>query len=379
MRYDLWIRGGRIVDPAQNVDQPGDVLVRGSRLAAAAVGETPEASEVVDATGCLVMPGLIDFHAHLYCGGTEIGVEPDVSLLPQGVTTAVDAGSAGTANYGLFSDSVIARSLVRIKAYLNVAPTGLVTTRYHENVDPTHYDLAKTAALLERHRGELLGLKIRQSRNIVGGMGLAPLEATLGMAEQLKCPVVVHTTDPPGSPGEIADRLRPGDVFCHVFNGTGNTIIGPDGLVLPEIVAARRRGIHFDAANGRNHFAFRVAEAAIRQAFLPDVISTDLTTNTLFRPPVFGLPHVMSKYLAMGVPLMQVVAACTSTPARLLGMQQEIGTLASGACADVAVIREAQMRVEFPDTPGERRAGQVLLVPQLTVRAGRVVFRQVDF
>ncbi|HSB68088.1 MAG TPA: metallo-dependent hydrolase [Candidatus Methylomirabilis sp.] len=379
MRHAVWIRGGVLVDPARNLLQPGDVLIRGDRIIAAPAGDVPDAEQVIDAAGCLVLPGLIDFHSHLYPGGSEIGIPPDASLLPMGVTTAVDAGSAGVANYELFSRAVIARSLVRIKSFLNVAPTGLVTTRYPENVDPKYFDPEKTGALLKEHRGELLGLKIRQSRSIVGALGLEPLRAAVRMAEQLTCPVVVHTTDPPGSPSEIADLLRPGDIFCHVFHGTGNTIIGPDGGVLPGILAARKRGVLFDAANGRNHFAFPVAEAAIRQSFLPDVISTDLSAGTLFREPIIGLPHVMSKYLAMGVSLMEVVGACTSIPARLLAQQEEIGTLAPGACADVVVMQQMSRRVEFVDARGERREGRVLLAPRLTLRAGRVVFRQIDF
>jgi dihydroorotase len=378
MRYELWIRGGLIVDPARSTSHTGDVLTRGGQIVTAPAGETLDAEQVIDATGCVVLPGLIDFHAHLYPGGTEIGIPPD-ALLPLGVTTAADAGSAGVGNYDQFSQSVIARSLVRVKSYLNVAPTGLVTARYPENLDPRHFDVGKIAALLARHRGELLGLKVRQGRDIVGALGLEPLKATVRMADQLGCSVVVHTTDPPGSSSEIADLLRPGDIFCHVFHGTGNTILSPEGVVLPGILAARKRGVLFDAANGRNHFVFPVAEAAIRQAFLPDVISTDLTVGTLFRQPVFGLPHVMSKYLAMGVPLTEVVAACTATPARLLGMPNEIGTLAPGACADIAIFRQEKRQVEFVDTKGERRGGQALLVPQMTVRAGQVMFRQLGF
>lgn len=376
MKYDVWIRGGMVVDPGRSLEREGDVLVSRGTVVDPPVDGIVEAEEVIDATGCLVLPGLIDFHAHLYFGGTEIGIEPDVGLLPQGVTTAVDAGSAGVANYDMFSSCVVARSVVRIKSLLNVSPCGLVTTRYHEDVHPRHYDPERVAALFARHRGELLGLKIRQSRTIVEGLGLEPLRAALHMATPLGCPVVVHATDPPGSPAEIAELLRPGDVFCHAFHGTGRTILSSDGTILPEIQRARSRGVVFDAAPGRNNFAFSVAREAIRQSFLPDVISTDLTARTLYRQPVFGLPHVMSKYLGLGVPLRDAVAACTSTPARLLGMIGEIGTLASGACADIAVFKQTTKRVEFIDTKGERMEGEMLLVPQLTLRAGRVVFRQ---
>jgi len=376
MAYDVWIRGGTVVDPARGLERTDDVFVCAGRIAAPPAGGAAEAEQVIDATGCLVLPGLIDFHAHLYAGGTEIGVEPDLALLPQGVTTAVDAGSAGIANYEGFSSSVVASSLVRIKSLLNVSPAGLATIRYPENVDPRHYQPARAAELFSRHPGKLLGLKVRQSRSVVGPLGLAPLRATLRMAESLGCPVVVHVTDPPGSAGEIADLLRPGDVFCHVFHGMGGTILGSDGVILPEIHAARSRGVLFDTANGRTHFAFAVARQALAQAFLPDVISTDLVAHSLYRAPVFGLPHILSKYLALGVPLGVAVAACTATPARLLGMGGEIGTLAPGACADVAVFKQTAGPAEYLDALGERMVGRVLLVPQLTLRGGRIVFRQ---
>jgi dihydroorotase len=376
MIYDLRIKGGTVVDPARGLEQTGDVFVRAGRIAPPPADTGAEAERVIDASGCLVLPGLIDFHLHLYSGGTEIGIEPDLGLLPQGVTTAVDAGSAGVANYELFSSSVVARSVVRIKSLLHVSPAGLATIRYPENADPCHYDPRRTAELFARYRGELLGLKVRQSRSIVGALGLAPLRATLQMAESLGCPVVVHVTDPPGSAGEIAGLLRPGDVFCHVFHGTGGTILGSDGGVLPEIRAARARGVIFDAANGRSHFAFAVAREALKQSFPPDVISTDMTVGTLYCDPVFGLPHVMAKYLSLGASLRDVAAACTTTPARLLGLEGEIGTLAPGACADIAVFRQVAARVEYVDTLGERMIGQAMLVPQLTVRAGRVVYRQ---
>lgn len=376
MKYDLRITGGTVVDPARDVERTGDVFVRAGRIAPPPASAAAETERAIDVTGCVVVPGLIDFHLHLYAGGTEIGIEPDLGLLPQGVTTAVDAGSAGIANYDLFSSSVVARSVVRIKSFLHVSPAGLATTRYPENVDPCHFDPERMAEVFARHRGEVLGLKVRQSRSIVGALGFAPLRATLQIAESLGCPVVVHVTDPPGSAGEIADLLRSGDVFCHVFHGTGGTILGSDGGLLPEIHAARARGVLFDAANGRSHFAFAVARAALRQSFLPDVISTDVTVGTLYGESVFGLPHVMSKYLTLGVPLRDVVAACTMTPARVLGLEGEIGTLAPGACADIAVFRQTSAPAKYVDALGERLVGQVMLVPQLTVRAGRVVYRQ---
>jgi predicted amidohydrolase len=224
-----------------------------------------------------------------------------------------------------------------------------------------------------------MGLKVRQSRDIVGELGLAPLQATLKMADEIGCRVVVHITDPPCPLTDIADLLRPGDVFCHVYQGIGHTIIGSDGKVLPGIKAARERGVIFDAANGKSHFTFGVARSAIADGFLPDVISTDLTVLSLYLDWAFGLPYLMSKYLNLGVGLMEVVAACTSTPAQWLGRQGQLGTFAPGAVADIAVLRPIRRPTRFRDTQGEVFMGEQLLVPQLTVLGGRIVYRQVDF
>jgi Predicted amidohydrolase len=142
---------------------------------------------------------------------------------------------------------------------------------------------------------------------------------------------------------------------------------------------ARRRGVIFDAANGRNNFIFSIAEAALRDEFLPDIISADLTWMTLFRQPVFGLPWMMSKYLALGMTIADIVAACTATPADVMGMSGEIGTLAPGACADVSILKMVDHPCEFLDTDGDRRAGHKLLLPQATIRGGRMVFRQLNF
>ncbi|HTX52153.1 MAG TPA: metallo-dependent hydrolase [Candidatus Baltobacteraceae bacterium] len=369
------IQHGTVVDPSRGMCQAGEVYVAGERI----VADITESATAIDASRCLVFPGLIDYHLHLYAGGTEIGTPPDAGLLPQGVTTGVDAGSAGPANYANFSETVIARSTVRILSLLNVSPAGLVTIRYPENVDPRHYDPDTSARLFERHRGELLGLKVRQGKEIVGEFGLAPLRATLKMSDRLACPVVVHVTNAPCSQAELVDLLRPRDVFCHVYHGTGPTIFAPDGSVLPAIRSARDRGVIFDAANGWSHFVFASARAALQQGFLPDVISTDLTNRTLYKQPVFGLPFVMSKYLSMGMPLLDVVRATTSTPARLIGMEEEIGTLAPGACADIAIFKQVERPVQFVDTQGVRWEGNTLLIPQLTMRAGQVLFRQIDF
>lgn len=373
---DLLLRGGTIIDPYRDVYGKADVLISGGSVAASPAGENATAEKKVDVTGCLVLPGLVDFHTHIFPGGTHIGVSPDPALLPQGVTTAVDQGSAGVSNADCFFANI---SQVRVFAYLHVSPAGLATLPFSlEQVNPATFDPAAAGRFFERYGRRLLGFKVRQSAEIVGEWGLEPLKAAIRMAEAVNCPVVVHTTNPPGDVDDLVALLRPGDVFTHMYQGRGSTIIGEDGKVRPAVHDARARGVVFDSADGRLHYAIKVAKSAIAEGFEPDVISTDLTRGNVYDGSVFGLPAVMSKYLALGVSLPNVVRACTATPARLLGMEGKLGTLAPGAYADVAVFRLKEMPLEFRDVSGEVLTCSQVFIPQMTVLDGRVVYRSLE-
>ena len=375
----LLIFGGIIVDPASNVNASGDVWIDGDKISGVNSEQNSEVVTSIDVTGCYVFPGLIDYHTHLFYGGTAIGVSPDLALLPQGVTTAVDQGSAGVSNFERFMDSIVARQTTRIFSYLHVNPTGLASLPHStEDVDPAHYDLQQSRNLFEQYAGQLLGLKIRSSREIVKELGLQPLRQTIHLAEQLGCRVVVHTTNPPTSVGELAELLRAGDVYTHMYQGKGSSIIADDGKLAASIRQARERGVVFDTADGRAHYALGVAAAALADGFMPDIISTDLTLGNVYDPSVFGLPFIMSKYLALGISLADVVNACTAAPAKLLGMEGKLGTLTPGAYADVSVFRLVKKRAQFTDFTGRTLVCEQLLVPQLTVSHGKVVYRSLE-
>ena len=376
---DLLIRGGTVIDPAANFHGLADVLIKNGETVATPPGERIDAAQVIDATGCYVFPGLIDYHTHLFYGGTRIGAAPDLALLPQGVTTAVDQGSAGVSNVDLFFDTVVAHSQTRIYCHLHVAKAGLESLpSSSEVVDPVLYDLERTRALFQKYAGRVLGLKIRQSLEIVGDFGLMPLKETIRMAEEIGCPVVVHTTNPPDAVGKLADLLRPGDVFTHMYQGKGRSIINNMGKVDVAVHRARERGVLFDTADGRGHYALDVAKTALADGFAPDIISTDLTGGNVYEQAVFGLPLIMSKYLALGIPLDAVVKACTAIPAKMIGMEGKLGTLIPGACADVAVFRLVEKQVAFTDVTGQSLACNQLLIPQLTVSRGKVLYRSLE-
>lgn len=375
MSLDMLIKNGRVIDTARDYDDVCDIGIRDGRIVPAEGG----APYVVDASGCLVLPGLVDFHAHVFSSGCSFAVPADIGMLPFGVTTVVDAGTCGVADFPAFK-SAMALQTVRVKALLNVCSAGLSASTFHENVDPAAWERNKIVRVYRDNKDTFLGLKIRISRDVVGSQGLVPLAETIKLAEEIgdSCRVVVHVTDPPDSLAQVAEMLRPGDIFCHVYHGTGKTIV-EDGGVHPAVKEARRRGVLFDAANGNGHFVFEVARAALEDDFPPDVISSDLTTLTMNKTRVVGLPYVMSKYLHLGLDLRTVVKTVTSTPAELIGMGEEIGTLAPGARADVALFKIVDMPVRFEDTRGVRETGDRLLLPQMTVKEGVIMYRSMAF
>ncbi len=376
MNIDILVKNGRVIDTARGVDRVGDVAVSGRRIVPVPSGEF-KAEKTVDASGCLVLPGLIDFHTHIFYDGALSSVRPD-HLLSMGVTAAVDAGTSGCGTYEAFHNSAVVPSHVRVKSFLNVSSNGQSDEALPENVDPAFYNAHGIGRELERHAGEILGLKLRLGRSLAASA--KPLYGSLELAGRMGLPLCVHVTDSPCPNAEIARALRPGDIFCHMYHGRGATILDENGKALPEVREARKRGVIFDMANGKGNFCHEVAVQAIRDGFLPDVVSTDMTSEKLhFSPYCRSLPSVMSKLLCMGMDLTDLVRATTETPARLMGMAGQIGTLAPGAFADIAVFSLENRQVEHRDFFNKIFVGDRLLLQKLTVSRGDIVFSQADF
>lgn len=381
MKCDVLIKNGLVIDPAENIYEVMDVAIgQGKILCKGKITDSLEAKCEVLADGCIVTPGLIDSHVHCFDGGNESGMDADMICPPSGITTVIDGGSAGVSNFEIFSRAVIQPSKMRIKAFLTPSPAGQAMIHYYpENMDPHFFDLEAMLSMQERHPHEIVAVKMRISKNIVGELGLAPLKAAISIAEKMHLPVVVHTTNPAGTVEDVLNLLRPGDVYCHAFHGVGNTIIGDDGGVLSCVKAARERGVIFDVANGVGHFSFSVAQAALADGFFPDTISTDMGKKSMNRPPVRSLSHVISKYLNMGMPLADVIRACTATPSRVFHLEDGTGSLRTGSRGDVAIFKLCDKEMEFVDTFGKKMAGQKAFIPQMTVLNGNIVFRQTDF
>lgn len=378
---DILIKGGTVVQPTKQFMNRADILIKDGLVAKILTnGEDVKVNKVINADGCLVTPGLIDSHTHLFNGGTEIGVNPDAFLLPQGVTAAVDQGSAGIGNYESFFKDIIAASEMKIFSYINVASSGLTTLpRCLENLNPEKFDIVKLRQMLKKYSKHLLGLKIRTSRDIVGNYGYEPLKKTRELADELQCRMVVHTTDAPGTLDELISYFKAGDIYAHPFQGRHNAIIDSDGHVNPLIRAARAKGVIFDSSDGRDHYRFSVLRQALEEGFYPDTLSTDLVRANVFDKAVFGLPLIMSKYYNLGMSLLEVIKACTSTPAQILGCDTEFGTLLPGSCADIAILKLQDAELIMKDVFGDSMLCKQLFINKLTILNGKIVFAQLDF
>lgn len=385
MRADFIIRGGRVMDPYTAVDEIKDVVIQNTRIIDPQ-GEMVECDHIIDASGCIVTPGLVDFHTHIFYEGSGTCIRPDF-MISQGTTAAVDAGSAGTVTYESFYKSVIVQSAVRIKSFLTTYSGGQLDFKLCEDFNPDLINFTRMERVIDQYRDNILGLKIRLSKGVVPeDKGLEYLKRVVELAEELDAKlgtalrVCVHTTNSPIAAGELADSLRPGDIFCHCFQGTGNTIVTEDGHMAPRILEARKRGVIFDAANGRGNFSLETARRALKAGFAPDIISTDLTLDKFNIPPYAkNLLTVMAKYMTLGMSLMDVLKAVTAVPAGIMGMEGRIGTLKPGAYADLVILRQKHINFVQKDYRNEELACDTLLVPQLTMCAGEINFCQTDF
>ena len=373
---DLLIINGHVIDPANHIDEVRPVAVYNGEIVAYEQGE--DARHTIDAAGRYVFPGLIDAHAHMFSEGSDIGIYPDLAYLPTGVTSAIDC-TAGVSNYRIFRSAVISRSKVRIKSFLQMCSAGLVTSSYHECIDPKYFNPEKIARIYEENADNILGLKLRQSEELSGGLGIAPLKATVEIAERIGCPVEVHCTNIPVPTSEVLDVLRPGDIFEHVYQGVKNTIIDENGNLRNCVRKARDRGILFDTAEGRRHGDFDVMLAAKKQGFVADFCSTDLVSGSMYRRSIFSLPNLMSRYVAMGIPLQKVIEMTTSAPAKLMKMEGKIGCLSERARADIAIFRWLPIHQTYRDWKGSTFTADNMLKTEMTIKDGDIVYCAPDY
>lgn len=375
-RYDLLVKGGRVIDPSQNLSGERDIAVDGSKIVRLAEGmaET-EARQVLNARGKIVTPGLIDIHVHVYDGVAPLGIPADPNCIAKGVTTVVDAGSAGAHTFPGFRRYVINVVDTRIYALLNISVVGQSTLSddnpHGELLDLRYANPKLAIRTIERNRDVILGVKVRLSKNIAGDHDLAALRLAKDAADAVKLPLMVHIGNTHSPLKEILALLTKGDVITHSFHGLEGGILDPKGRVLPEVRSAVDRGVRLDVGHGRGSFSFDTAEKALKQELFPGTISSDVHQFNV-NGPVFDLATTLSKFLHLGLTLDQVIERAATNPANTFGFPKGLGTLREGAEADIAVFSLAEGNFEFVDAMRQTRVGHRKLSPVATVKAGRI-------
>jgi dihydroorotase len=375
-KYDLLIRGGHVVDPRNKISAVRDVAIVDGKIAAVAAKIDPaQAVKSIDASGLHVTPGLIDIHAHVYTGTGEPrsyagdnSVYPDGFALRVGVTTVVDAGGAGWRNFDDFKTRVIDRSKTRVLAFINIVGHGMRGGKFEQ--DLADMEATPTAEMARRHPGLIVGVKTAH----YSGPEWAPVERAVEAGRAADIPVMVDFgANLPERPLRelVTQKLRPGDIYTHMYSGLRGEQ-DPAGRVNPGMIEGRKRGVIFDVGHGGGSFLWRIAVPALKDGFLPDSISTDLHVGSM-NAGMKDMLNVMTKFLAMGLSLDDVIVRSTWNPAREI-KQESLGHLSVGAPADVAVLRLEKGRFGLTDMYGARMAAAERLVCEMTVRDGKVVY-----
>ena len=372
--FDLLLTGGTVLNPATGVNRKLDVGVARGRVAAVE-SDLPvaNAKKVLDVSGCYVTPGLIDFHVHSYWGVNPYGCNLDTLCLASGVTTTMDAGSAGPINFLGFRKLVNESSKTRMLGFVALAQHG-VLNEPGELVNLGFADSDGAAQTVDDNRDIGVGIKVRLHRKSIGENSRAALRLAIKAGEATRTPIMVHVGDTAISMSEIADTLRPGDIITHCYTPQKPSIIDEKGKLLPEVRKAKERGVIFDVGHAGGHFDFDLVRRAMGDGLLPDVISSDL--HGRLKQPGFGivgdLPTTLTKFLALGLNLEEIIARCTINPARVIGWQDRIGSLEVGREADIAVLKIIEEPTTLRDSVGGEMVHQQRIAAQWTIRQGEL-------
>lgn len=364
-KYDLIIRGGRVIDPSRKLDAIRDVAITGNSIAAIGANLSGDARETIDAHGKLVVPGLIDIHTHA-CRTKE---GPGLCLA-DGVTGLIDAGSQGADHI----DQIIAVAKAApqpVRVLINIGRAGILPDG--DTMDLNRADVAAAKAAIGGNLDFIAGVKARLSRDVAGANDYEVLRRAQEVASSFKLPVMIHMGQTISPLSKLMPLLKPGDIVTHMFAPPPNSIIDDSGHILPEVMAARKRGVKFDLGNGRTgHLRWDIAEQILKAGFLPDTFSTDWTPEGR-TAQIIDFPNVMSKFLMMGMPLDQVIACATVNASRVFPVFKGKGTLKTDAPADIAVLELREGSFEFDDNFKNVRTGKQRLFPVATVLAGKKV------
>jgi len=363
--YDLIIKGGRVVDPSVRLDAIRDVAISGGRIAAVEPNIAGAAADTMDAHGKLVVPGLLDIHTH--CGRFTQG--PGL-VLQDGVTGWIDAGSQG-ADHIADTIAVARSSPQQGRVLINIGRAGILPDG--DTMDLKNADVAAARDAIAKNRDFIVGVKARLSQDVAGGNDYEVLRRTQEVATSFRLPVMIHMGQTISPLPKLIALLKRGDIVTHMFAPPPHSIIDESGHILPEVLAARRRGVWFDVGNGqKGHMRWDTIAAIMKAGFWPDTFSTDWNTNA-HETGVIDLPNCMSKLFGYGMTLDQAIARATVNAARIFPLFNNRGTLKVGAPADVAVLELRKGDFEFLDNYNNKLTGHERLLPSATVLAGKRV------
>ena len=371
-KYDLIIKGGTVVDPSQSIHERQDVAFSYGKVAAVEPDISDNlANEIVDATDAIVTPGLVDLHVHGYWGVGHYGIEADPTQVAKGVTTAVDAGSAGAWTFPAFRRYVMERSATRLYALLNISSMGMISPKIGELEDLRWADVEDATSVGRANPDHILGIKVRLSQPLTANHDVDSLKRAIEAAEELGKFVMIHVGNSFTPMHELVGMLRPGDVVTHAYHGSAHGAMDDSGRVYDGIVEAQKRGVVFDIGHGRGSFSFSLAEKALAQNFLPDNISSDLHIYNI-EGPVHDQLSTLSKFLHLGLSLDEVIRLSTSATAKTIGHADEIGTLKPGAEGDATVMRVSEGKFTFVDSLDATVEGSRKLEHVATIRGGKL-------
>ena len=370
--FDLLITGGTVLNPATGLRGELDVGIAAGHIAALqAKLPCNNAKKIVDARGCYVAPGLIDFHVHSYWGVNPYGFDADPLCLASGVTTAVDAGSAGPINFLGFKTLVHERARTRMLGFIALAQHGVLNDPGElENL--RFADPEAAARTVAENASIGVGIKVRLHKKSVGENGREALRLAIKAGEASRSPVMVHVGNTGISMEEIVDTLRAGDIVTHCYTPQQPSIVDEHGRLRAAVRKAHERGVIFDVGHANGHFDFNLVRRAMGDGLPPDVISTDLHGRMGPDNPVVDMPTTLTKFLALGLSMDQLVGACTMNPARVIGWQNRIGSLEVGREADMAVLQLIEEAVTLRDCVGGKMTADQRIAARWTIRRGEV-------
>ena len=377
MAHDLVLTGGRVINPKSRRDCVNDVAFSDGVISA--IGRGLNGETTFDATGSIVTPGLIDLHTHVYWGGTSLGVDADAYSAKSAATTLVDTGSAGPGNFDGFRAHVIEQAKARVLVYLHVSFAGIFgfssNIMVGESWDMRLMAVREAAEVALANKNLIVGIKVRVGLNTSGPSGIAPLEIALDVADKTGLPIMAHIDEAPPRYEDVVDLPRPGDALTHCFRPFPNSPARGDGRVKEAVLRARARGVIFDIGHRMGSFSWETGQAMMAAGFPPDTISSDVHALCI-DGPACDLLYTMTKFLALGIPLMDVIRATSIAPAKVL-MRDDLGQLTPDLSKDVSIIRLKDQQVDLEDAVGKTMPFNQNIAPVGTVQAGKLILARV--